>query len=254
MQVELDIAGWAAWAPGLENEEAWANAIQRRDVVSSGGPNSDVGLRPNVSHLPMKLRRRLSGLGRMAMHVAYDTEHLDRVRVVFCSRHGDLAQTLGLLGNLAASELLSPTAFSLSVHNGLAGLLSIATKNRQPHTAIAAGEDSFCAGLVEAAALSQSDCGQPVLLIYCDEPRPLLYGAAGRDPVIPIALALLLSPIQESSGSLILQYGAPDLSFSPNHIDGAAITFLRFFLGQVAHWRWQGMRSSWRCDRVGAKN
>jgi len=41
--------------------------------------------------------------------------------------------------------------FSLGVHNALAGLLSVSTRNHGGHTALAAGIDSFGFGLMEAA-------------------------------------------------------------------------------------------------------
>ena len=67
------------------------------------------------------LRRRLDRHGRMALATAWTcAEGLDSVQFVFASRHGDLDRTLELLTALGNKDMLSPTSFSLSVHNSTA--------------------------------------------------------------------------------------------------------------------------------------
>ena len=52
-------------------------------------------------------------------------------------------------------EEVSPTAFSLSVHNAIAGLFSIAYGCHQEITVIAPGQDGIAPAFIEALGLLQ---------------------------------------------------------------------------------------------------
>src|SRR5690606_27849510 len=157
------VRSWSAWAPGLDGPAAWeAWAEGEADTPKADGA-------PDVRDLPAGLRRRLSRLGKMALRVAMDVDPGFSPRIIFSSRNGNVTQMLGLLESLARDEPLSPTAFGMSVHNSLAGMLSIISGNRESHTAIAAGGESLCCGLIEALGSLQED-PSPVLLLHADEP------------------------------------------------------------------------------------
>ena len=87
---------------------------------------------------------------------------------MIASRHGEYDRTTAILTSLADRESVSPAEFSMSVHHGLAGLLSIHAGNKRGHVAVAAGADTFCFGLVEAALALADEPEIPVLLIYYD--------------------------------------------------------------------------------------
>lgn len=145
--------------------------------------------------LPASLRRRITPIGRKALEAAWAVlagrPGLEP-RIILSSRHGEYARTLGLLSSLAESGEVSPAEFSLAVHHGLAGLLSIVTGNRAGHTAVAAGIDSFGAALWEAAACLADGDGT-ILLLHFDEALPEFYGQVGGGSEPAQALALLLS-------------------------------------------------------------
>lgn len=131
---------------------------------------------PEVSFIEPMIRRRLSFLDRIALHVANACVPEGKpVRLVFASRHGELARCAELLAQLAAEELPSPMAFSLSVLNAAPGLYGIARKDLSASTAISAEEASFPLALVEAAAQAWSDPDSPVVLAFADEPPPPAY-------------------------------------------------------------------------------
>src|SRR5690348_4788326 len=141
------IARWQAWAPGVTEPAAW------RAWLPAGHCPEPQAL-PDVSFLPSLLRRRLDRCGRMAMSTAWPcSEGLESVQSVFASRHGALERTVELLHALSHDEPLSPTTFSLSVHNSTAGLFSIARTDRGAATAMAAGDDSLGLSLLEGANL-----------------------------------------------------------------------------------------------------
>ena len=116
---------------------------------------------PGAKAVPAGLRRRLSPLGKAAAEALFS---LDAFRNetkaqteddawVFSSRWGDLDASVAQLRSLAGGEDLSPTAFATSVHNGIAGQLSIAAKHTGFVTAIAGGDAPFARGFETAAAL-----------------------------------------------------------------------------------------------------
>src|SRR5690606_31495741 len=75
---------------------------------------------------------------------------------------------------LAADEPLSPTGFSLSVHNAIASLHSILQQDRANYLALAAGEATMEAACIEAAALL-ADGAHEVRVVAYDAPLPDAY-------------------------------------------------------------------------------
>ncbi|HEX4300934.1 MAG TPA: beta-ketoacyl synthase chain length factor [Gammaproteobacteria bacterium] len=182
------IARWQAWAPGVTDTAAW-----QRWLPDGHSPEPEA--QPDVSYLPGLLRRRLDRPGRMALSTAWPcAEGLDSVPCVFASRHGVLARTLELLTALAQDEPLSPTSFSLSVHNSNAGLFSIARGDRAAATAIAAGRDSLGMSLLEGANLIAEGADQ-VLVCYADDDAPAQYSPFVQEDAShrPFAVSLLLT-------------------------------------------------------------
>lgn len=244
MALSFSVTRWSAWAPGLETLEEW----ERHDGAELA---LDRETKPEVKELPMMLRRRLSRLGRMAMRVALDSGASRGMRLVFSSRYGEAAQTVDLLTSLSKKEGMSPTAFSMSVHNALAGLLSITQKNQHPHTAIAAGEESFCTGLMEAAALLVEDNTRPVLLVHYDEPLPEFYMPYVDENVPSLALAMVLE-VRSGNGMRF------DFGFSPkspeqaNESQDASKSFINFLAKNELAWSWSAANRNWWCRRDAA--
>lgn len=139
-------------------------------------------------------RRRLSRLARMTFQVAWPiAEANPPMPLVFVSRHGETPRTLAILEDLARDEPLSPTQFSLSVHNAIIGLWSIQRGDTSEMTAIAGEFDGLEQGMLEAATLLGE--GAPrVLLVIAEETPPALYAPFIDDVPFPYALALLLTP------------------------------------------------------------
>ena len=150
--IVVPVAAWATWG-----REQW-------------------GSQPEVSFIEPLLRRRLSFLDRIALHLANAcAPHEGRAQLVFASRHGELARSADLLAQLAADELPSPMGFSLSVLNAAPGLYGIARKDLSPSTAMSAEEATFPLALIEAAAQALDGPEAPVVLAFADEPPPEAY-------------------------------------------------------------------------------
>ncbi|MEX0828490.1 MAG: beta-ketoacyl synthase chain length factor [Haliea sp.] len=156
---------------------------------------------PSPAAFPAMLRRRLGGLHRHAVDTVGRLADLNKAIFVVGSRHGDYGRTVRLLESLADDDEVSPADFSLSVHNALAGLLSIAMKNRQSHVSIAAGPDTFNAVFMESFGLLYRHPGTPVVVICCDEPLPASYTSMiDLDESDPVVLAVLLQGSKPANG------------------------------------------------------
>ncbi len=200
MTVRFSIDRWAAWAPGLPDQAAW------RAWLRNPGP-VEHGEYPPLTEMPAMMRRRVERLGRVALQAAYWAQG-DQVpgSVVFASRQGDIGRSLQLLRQLASGESMSPASFSMSVHNAIGALYSIANSQTCPYTSIAAGAETVEAAFVEA--MGQLADGAPDVLLVCyDEPLPEPYGVFGEGIAFARAAAYRLSVA--NTGGFSLQSGPP---------------------------------------------
>lgn len=132
-------------------------------------------------------------LERLAVRSALgvlDGEPTDEL--IFCSRNGNLEVLLSLLHGIAANELLSPMAFSGSVHNATPGHIGQIRNERIRHTAVAAGANTLAAGLIEAYTRLVCDDASDVTIVYADMAIPGLFGelaeGLGRDLAFAVRL------------------------------------------------------------------
>lgn len=185
MSSHFRVVNWAARASGRESRAQWQGWAGAAADAMTNTPGKD---------LPMMLRRRLTATGQAALAAAGEANAPQDARYVFCSRHGEFTRTIRLLQAVAERESLSPADFSVSVHNALAGILSIAAQSQEGHTAIAHGPDSFAAGLIEAIGLLTVYADMPVLLVYFDDDLPPPYNEIEPpESEGGLALAVLLS-------------------------------------------------------------
>ena len=176
----LPIAKWEFW--GSES------------FISSYPLSGYQTLEPDVSFLPLLQRRRLNFLSKIFFHVVNKCEPTAReMPIVYGSRYGELPRTINILKSLGQEELISPTDFSHSVHNTPVALYSIFTKNHQPMNAIAAGEDSLMATIIETAALFHTE-KKDALLVFVEDKMPEPYTQPNPEEAIhSYGIALLVS-------------------------------------------------------------
>ena len=217
--IQFSIDQWRAWAPGIDSEDAWARWAQQ-----PWQPPAEAQPLPDVSFLPAMQRRRLSPLARMAFAVAWPlAEGQPPMPLVFASRHGETPRNYDLLCELARGEALSPTQFSLSVHNAIIGLWSIMRGDTSEMTALSAEADGLEHALLEAATLLAEGAPQ-VLVLVTEGEQPAPYQPWIDDAPFPYALALRVRP--GSDWSLQLDSAAPADSPCPH-----ALGLLRSLLG-----------------------
>lgn len=236
--ISFAVRRWSAWAPSLDSPEAWHLWADGEADIPEGEAT------PDVRDLPAGQRRRLSRLGKIALRVAIDVEAEETPRVIFSSRNGNVTEMLSLLKSLAVEDPVSPTGFGMSVHNSLAGMLSIVSKNRESHTAIAAGGESLCLGLIEALTCLKEDPSSPVLLLHADEILPDFY-APFQEPDVPVcALALLIGAA--TPGKEAYSFGFSGTRTRSKKGDPLT-SFIRFLLRGEADWNWSGAEGDWWC-------
>jgi len=241
---ELGVLDWAAWSPGITSRDAWQRWAE------APGPLGCVGA-PEIRFLPAMQRRRCDSLSRMCLQVAYDVcpeAKRGGVCSVFASRHGSFHNMAAMLRDLADGSPLSPNRFSHSVHNTQAGLFSIWAGNREPSTCVAAGAETFGAGILEAMGMRRRHPKASILLVVGDEgvPEPFEAPDASRGSY---ALALLLGGEQDEAASRF------ELDFSPGEtgdveaLQPDALSFLRWWLSGRESLRLAHPRRSWRFAR-----
>ena len=115
-----------------------------KKISCSTGENID------LSQIPMMMRRKLSPVGKIALSTILQCYDGQDVKLVYASRYGELERVIKLIKQEHEYNEISPTGFSFSVHNSTIGLFSLINNLHSSYNSIAAGEESFSAGLLDA--------------------------------------------------------------------------------------------------------
>ncbi len=231
MQQDFILHNWAVWPPLQPDAEQ--DSVRQQELLAS---------------VPKMLKRRLSPLAKTVFCAANQCidEHI-RLPAVFSSCHGELSKSFAMMEMLEAGEESSPTAFSLSVHNAIAGLFSMAWKNKLQSTVVAPGEEGMAAGFIEALGLLHEGAEQ-VLLVFYDEPLVDFYPSApfklSADESRALALRIAKSgegqALKMSSLSLTGDDGEQPVQLTP---------FIRFLAEPQAQLTLKMCRHSWRWEK-----
>jgi hypothetical protein len=182
----LEIERWKFWSPQTRAPREWQEHWSR---PAAGELKAEVP----ADLIPTVHKRRMSALSKLAVQIgleASEGSHADFL--VFCSQHGEMTRTRALLGDIAAGVVLSPAAFSQSVHNTSAGLYTIVAESRVPASAVAAGPNTFAYAWLEADAFLACNPSSRVLLVSYDEPLPAEYRPYTTQKQCLYGLALML--------------------------------------------------------------
>ncbi len=152
------IQKWSVWPPVQFDEDNTASMQSER-----------------LSSIPKMLRRRLTALAKIVFCAAAPCiDQNNHIPAVFSSTHGELAKSFAMMEMIEAGEEISPTTFSLSVHNSIAGLFSMVYKNKLQTTVLAPGEEGIAAAFIDALGLLQEGAEQALIIFY-DEPLVSFY-------------------------------------------------------------------------------
>jgi hypothetical protein len=161
-------------------------------VIDAAGLESVHGRAAGTDAVPMGLRRRMPKFSLAAVRCAVGVA-APGCELVFASRYGDVTTALTLSETIVAADLLSPSAFSACVHNAAPGLTAQVVGEKSSHTAVAAGDASLAAGLLEARLRLSSGEAAQVVVLFAEQIMPGVYGEFDHEPDAPfVALALRL--------------------------------------------------------------
>ena len=156
--------------------------------------------KPDVSFVPMLMRRRLSYVSRMVVLVSdkvsrdKDGNKLEPCKVTFASQFGEITQQLKISETLIDTGMVSPAHFSLSVFNASIANASILESNTAGYSAVFSGKDAFTTGLTDCLAALENEPGDSRTFIFADELIPETYAPVAGVPypnaVCAVALRL----------------------------------------------------------------
>jgi len=243
--INFRLESWTAIAPGLETREDWQQWLQNPTEIDAA-----LG-KVSLPGIPAMLRRRFNTVGKCAMAAAMPlVEGIDAIPSIFASRHGDTELSFSLLESIGQDEPMSPTSFSLAVHNAVAGLFSIARKDTSAVTAIAAMEGLVLQSFFEA--IGQLQESERIFCVIYDIPLPEFYRQHSNDdePGFPYAIAMILG--QTDGEALLLEPTAATVPADSGPGDSEPMRLLALLSGLTAETLLQRRGKTWRIARVTA--
>ncbi len=197
------------------------------------------------------LRRRLPGIGRVALASAYAcAPSALGIPAVFASRHGDTGRLVSMLSELALGDALSPTAFGLSVHNAIGAVRSIDLIDTENLVAVSAGRDTVETAVLEACSLL-ADGATEVMLVHYDEPVATPYAPFEDEPACPFSWAWRLGAPRAGEASFTLTWSATaEPADAPQQLPHG-LNVLQFILAGKRELTYRGEHAGWRWRRHG---
>lgn len=189
MKYFVHIEDWVAWTADSAFVIPPAHALDARSVEPI---------------LPRMLRRRLNATGRAACEAVALLDDGNNQPLIHASRHGDVSSSLNMLQGLNAGDPVSPASFSMSVHNAVLGVYSIASQHHGPTLALGACGNEFDALINEARGYLA--CGHDsVIALLSEGDIPLAYQPYTESPAHPCVIAFKLT---NNSGAPLPDYPA----------------------------------------------
>jgi hypothetical protein len=236
MNYALSVLDWLAIAPGLSSSQAWSQWASLPTTTTEF-----CGEIEKSQRIPMMSARRMSTASRLAVEAGLALLEKHQIDMaVFSSRHGELERTYKILQVLAQEQAVSPTDFSMSVHNTAAGWMTITAKNTLPVTSLAAGLDSFQQAMVEARAMLAVEGVKKVLLVDFDGAVPAIYGAEANTPGFPYCVALVLTLGEQLECQQVNTQRIDSLPQSLTFLRHWLLKSTEFVIGaDTHHWQWK---------------
>lgn len=235
---------WSALAPGLDTIEAWQNWLV----------NPDQNLRDeqaiSLKSISPMIRRRFRTLGKYAVGSALPLlEDNEAIPSIFSSRHGDTPLSMSLLEDIGRGEPVSPTAFSLAVHNAVSGLFSIARKDTSEITSIAPMEyivfQTFC------EALGQLQNVEKLMCVIYDVPLPEFFSQYEDGDPFPYAIAMIIS--RSGNQAFELDFSETlkeECSMTPGITGSESFSLVKLLTGLIDGFSLGSMNSGWSIRKV----
>lgn len=168
-----------------------------------------------LDFIPMLLRRKLSKLDKLSFYSVKGMYEEDVEEFVFSSQFGEWERLVSIIEQYKTANEVSPIAFSASVHNYIAGILSLVKNSNSPYYAISAGENSFSSGLIKSVISKKK-----VLYCYADNFEK------------EQCVSLIISP-QYEEGSICVDFVKGGSSLCPEEQRNEFEEFEHFIKGKI---------------------
>lgn len=146
---------------------------------------------PSTPSIPMMQARRLHIGAKLATEAFIRfSENYPIEYALFLSAHGEIARSYKVIQDILQQQYVSPTDFSMSVHNAASGISSILTQSTFEMSSIAGNHDGFITALYEINA--QLLMGKNnILLIAFEGEMPKFYHRYGASDTPAHAIGFL---------------------------------------------------------------
>ncbi|OOF65655.1 beta-ketoacyl synthase chain length factor [Rodentibacter sp. Ppn85] len=233
----FNIKNWAIVCSKKLEADDW----KRGEVFWQESAVNFEDISPKLTFLPPLKRRRLSPSARLFFESAWELLGENKnIPVVYASSNGEINRNFELWHSLLTEGDVSPTSFSLSVHNALVGQWSELSGVKAEITALTAQQDNLEIALLEAYLLLNEGIKQ-VLVVVAESPLGDLYNAS---PVYrqPFSYALSLLVEKGDDYTLVLDEYEGDSSGSDN-----ALTWVKHQYLSIKKWQTKSsIKGTWQ--------
>lgn len=179
----------------LENWFYWGESYYDKRM-----PNGITEQQYDLSDIPAIKRRRLP---EVAKRIHRFSQRLadEQIPIIYASYNAEFSQTLAIIRSF--NDDVSPAKFSLSVHNAIAGLLSVTHKNTQSYQAMDSLSGLIETAIVEAKGLLLNH--EKVGIVYYDETLPAEFASAGDNVPDTHVFAITLCREQDNEQTYHLE-------------------------------------------------
>ncbi|WP_156294521.1 beta-ketoacyl synthase chain length factor [Serratia oryzae] len=240
MNLTLNLIDWQARAPGLGDASQWCQWANQPHAIDPAAPQA------KLTELSMMTARRLASGSRLAVECGLAMLRRHQIdAVLYTSRHGELERNYRILEAMATQQPVSPTDFTMSVHNSAVGHLTIAAQKPLVSSSLSAGIDTFQQGLCEVIGLLQAGY-QRVLMVDFDGMLPEFYHPHLPEKMPTWAYAVAL--VFEAGASL--QCASQTGSAGEEPELPQSLQFLRHYLSAKPTFTIPGERLMWHWSRT----
>ncbi|MFC6277236.1 beta-ketoacyl synthase chain length factor [Psittacicella hinzii] len=218
-----------------QDNSYWYNQVKDREIVS-----------PELSFLPPLQRRRLGDSARLIFSAAWPlTNKEENLPVIYASSQSENNRSFELFSDFLTQGTISPTSFSLSVHNAIVGQWTVMQNTTAESSAIATSKDNLEVALVEAYTMFQQGVTKVLIVLSETFLKEANYNSQ-PDLVFPpldYALALVVTPGNNYSLKLQAQIQSPKVLVDNN------LQFIKAHNLGLNHWTSPAQYGVWTWER-----
>ena len=215
---EFDLKEWSAWGLGELLE------LTNFTHIHQG--------KPNVDSLSNMVKRRMPLLSKYIFDMQ-NKQSVQQAPIVFASKNAELNRTFKIIRSFDSD--VSPTQFSMSVNNAIAGLLSVINADKSNYTVIDSLSGVLETAMVEAS--SMLDKHEYVKVVYFEDKPPEEIRFISKENIAQNAFVFLL---QKGQGIQLSRQ-----QNQTNKVEESALKLVKFLNKENTHYQSYNNRLQW---------